>query len=138
MARLPGHAWLAVQPVLSPKVVEQRGVEKVTFRAGHKSPCSSAAAGPGRSRLTLNGERCVSDPYPYFPGWNLQEELPGGGDGAPLLPPRLCWGPAFLFSLLLTWLIAASGKGIPRGEGEWGSGPVNEKPSEPLLHSWAI
>lgn len=53
MARLSGHAWLAVQPVLSPKVVEPAwGVEKVTFRAGHKSPCSSGSCGPRAARLT--------------------------------------------------------------------------------------
>ena len=61
------------------------------------------------------------------------------GVTAPLLPPRLCLGPAFLFSLLLTWLIVSFRKREPRGEGEWGFRALVEgEASEPLLHSWVI
>lgn len=61
------------------------------------------------------------------------------GVTAPLLPPRLCQGPVFLFSLLLTWLIVSFRKREPRGEGEWGFRALVEgEASEPLLHSWVI
>lgn len=55
-----------------------------------------------------------------------------GGDGAPPLPPRPCWGPAFLFSLLLTWLIVSFRKGISGVKENGVQGPLwNEKHLNP-------
>lgn len=71
------------------------GVEKVTFRTGHKSPRSSSSSCGLAKRAHLNGKHCVSDPRPHS---SLMESPGEAGARAPLLSPRpCCQGPWFLF-----------------------------------------